>query len=114
MKFVSSIFLVVMLSGCTFAVHDPNIFEREATHLVKEYNIPKDTLFGCFISRALQAPNFYNYSTPEKSEYGYAGFTKVEFINLGKSKTRVRASGLMPNYNPKNDFPLVDACAVVQ
>ncbi len=102
--------LTLLLSACTIARYGDS-FEQHATHIDKTYNKPFDELYRCLLETHVIVPEISNYSTSSTAMYALTGLTRVTFQKVGPNKTHVKASGLLPHYNPQDNIDVLDKCA---
>lgn len=66
------------LSACTFAVNNPERFDKAANKTIKEYKKNRHDLYACFVGQAA-VPSDLAYQTPTQSIYEKRGLVKVIF-----------------------------------
>lgn len=93
MKKLLSIISSLTVVACTIPVYDAARFEEQANvRIEKVYNTQYDKLNSCLVSKT-NVP-VTNSVTADGAYYNYPGFLKIDFIPLGKNKTRVLARSI--------------------
>lgn len=85
-KYIMSVGLIAVLSGCTFPVPDQAEFERRATVTKRTYNKNWEFLAACLMQRG---GNGEMLTLPHSAIYGIRGIAIATLYDAGSNKTRV-------------------------